>query len=292
MTTDRRPLAVLTSRVRLEERLLLKELRRRDIEFEQVDTRSLTFDLETDRPLTVPYRAALSREISHVRNSYASRMLEHAGIPVMNSASVIDLCGDKLLTTLALRKGGLPTIPALVGLVPDAALAELDRFGYPAVVKPLTGSWGRLAARIRDHEQAESVLEHRAAFNGPQHQITFVQQYVDKPGRDIKAYVFGGEVIGAIYKVHDHWRTNTARGGRAEPCPLTDDLVKLLKRTADAIGEGVLGVDVIEDRSGRMYVNEVNHTPEFHGAIEILGSDLVGAYVDYTLRSLDLWEES
>ncbi|WP_116248119.1 lysine biosynthesis protein LysX [Nocardiopsis sp. FIRDI 009] len=290
MSADRRPLAVLTSRVRLEERLLFKELRRRDIDFEQVDTRSLTFRLETGEPLTTPYRGVLSREISHTRNSYASRMFEHAGVPVVNSSSVIDLCGDKLLTTLALRRGGLPTIPALVGLVPDAALEALDDFGYPAVVKPLTGSWGRLAARVHDHEQAEAVLEHRAAFNGPQHQITFVQQYVDKPGRDIKAYVFGGEVVGAIYKVHDHWRTNTARGGRAERCPLTDDLVKLLRETASAVGEGVLGVDVIEHRDGRMFVNEVNHTPEFHGAVEVLGSDLVGAYVDYVLESLDLWE--
>ncbi|MDI6102989.1 lysine biosynthesis protein LysX [Actinoplanes sp. NEAU-A12] len=286
MTTERRPLAVLTSRVRLEERLLLAELRRRDVDFVQVDTRRLTLRLNNGEPLELPYRAALSREISHTRNSYAAKLLEHAGVPVVNSARVIDLCGDKLLTTLALREAGLPTIRAMVGLVPEAALAGIDDFGFPAVVKPVTGSWGRLAARLRDHESAESILEHREAFHGPQHQITFVQEYIDKPGRDIKAYVFGGEVIGAIYKVHDHWRTNTARGGRAEVCPLTDDLVKLLRRTAEAVGEGILGVDVIEHRDGTMYVNEVNHTPEFHGAVEVLGVDLVGAYVDYVLARL------
>lgn len=291
MTTDRRPLAVLTSRVRLEERLLLAELRRRDIDFVQVDTRTLALRLETGRRLTVPYRGALSREISHTRNSYVSRLFEHAGVPVVNSSRIINLCGDKLLTTLALREGGLPTIRAMATLVPEAALARMDDFGYPAVVKPLTGSWGKLMARLRDHEGAEAVLEHRDAFPGPQHQITFVQEYVDKPGRDIKAYVFGGEVVGAIYKVHDHWRTNTARGGRAEVCPLTDELVKLLQDTARAIGEGVLGIDVIQHRDGTMYVNEVNHTPEFHGAIEVLGVDLVGAYLDYALGQLDLWSE-
>ncbi len=243
--------------------------------------------LNNSERLTLPYAGALSREISHTRNLHGSRLLEHAGVPVVNSSEVIGLCGDKLLTTLALRDGGLPTIRALVGLTPDAVLDELDDFGYPAVVKPLTGSWGRLAARMHDHEQAEALLEHRAALSGPQHQITFVQEYVDKPDRDIKAYVFGGEVAGAIYKVREgHWRTNTARGGRAEMCPLTDDLVKLLQATADAIGQGVLGIDVIEDRDGRMFVNEVNHTPEFHGAVEVLGTDLVGAYVDYVLGRL------
>ncbi|MET7638030.1 lysine biosynthesis protein LysX [Streptomyces sp. NPDC005438] len=286
MTTDRRPLAVLTSRVRVEERLLLAELRKRDIEFEQVDTRAVTFSL--DGAASLPYRGALSREISHTRNAYASRLLEHAGVPVVNSSRVINLCGDKLLTALALREGGLPTPRALVGLVPDSVLDALDGFGYPAVVKPLTGSWGRMGARLRDHEMAEAVFEHRAALPGPQHQITYVQEYVDKPDRDIKAYVLGGEVVGAIYKISEtNWRTNTALGGRTEVCPLTDDLVKLLTATAEVIGEGVLGVDVIEDRDGRMYVNEVNHTPEFHGAIEVLGTDLVGAYVDYVVGLLD-----
>ncbi|WP_253773538.1 lysine biosynthesis protein LysX [Goodfellowiella coeruleoviolacea] len=288
---DRRPLAVLTSRVRLEERLLLAELRRRDIDFVQVDTRTLALRLETGQRLALPYRGALSREISHTRNAYVSRLFEHAGVPVVNSSRIITLCGDKLLTTLALREGGLPTIRAMATLVPEAALAGMDDFGYPAVVKPLTGSWGKLMARLRDHEGAEAVLEHRGALPGPQHQITFVQEYVDKPGRDIKAYVFGGEVVGAIYKVHDHWRTNTARGGRAEVCPLTDELVKLLQDTASAVGEGVLGIDVIQHRDGTMYVNEVNHTPEFHGAIEVLGVDLVGAYVDYALGQLDLWSQ-
>jgi [lysine-biosynthesis-protein LysW]--L-2-aminoadipate ligase len=289
MTEDSKPLAVLTSRVRLEERLLLAELRKRDIDFIQVDTRKFAVRLANRQPLDLPYSGALSREISHTRNAYATRLLEHAGLPVVNSSALINLCGDKLLTTLALREGGLPTIRALVGLVPEAALEEIDAFGYPAVVKPLTGSWGRLAARLRDREEAEALLEHRSAFPGPQHQITYVQEYVDKPGRDIKAYVFGGEVVGAIYKIHDNWRTNTARGGRVANCPLTDDLVKLLQDTAAALGEGVLGVDVIEHRDGRMFVNEVNHTPEFHGAIQVLDVDLVAAYVDYVLGQLAAW---
>lgn len=288
MTGGRPPLALLTSRVRLEERLLFAELRRRGIDFEQVDSRQITFDL-LEHPARLPYRGLLSREISQTRNSYATRLFEHAGLPTLNTSRVINVCGDKLLTTLALRENGVPTPRVLVGLVPQTALAALDRFGYPAVVKPLNGSWGRLAARLRDHEQAEAILEHRAALTGPQHQITYIQEYIDKPGRDIRAWVFGGEVYGAIYRISAHWRASTARDGTARACPVTDDLGKLVRAAAAAIGDGVLGIDVLERPDGSMVVNEVNHTPEFHGAVEVLGLGLVGAYIDYALRRLDRW---
>ena len=274
------PLAVLTSRVRVEERLLFAELDRRGVAYEQLDTRRAVF--RVDQP-SLPYGGALSREISHTRNLYATTLLEYSGVPVVNPARIIALCGDKLLTALALQAAGVPTPRAIVTLTPEAAVDALDDFGYPAVCKPVIGSWGRLGARLVNRETAETVLEHRAALPSPQYQIAYVQEFVDKPDRDIKAYVFGGDVVGAIYKTSTNWRTNTARGGRALVCPLTDDLVKLLCATAEAVGDGVLGIDVLEDRDGRMYVNEVNHTPEFHGAVEVLGVDLVGAYVDFVL---------
>jgi [lysine-biosynthesis-protein LysW]--L-2-aminoadipate ligase len=277
------PLAVLASRVRLEEKLLLRELSRRCVGFDVLDTRTTVFRL--DAPLT-GYRAALSREISHTRNLYATRLLEHAGVRAINESRVVALCGDKLLTTLALQAAGLPVPRCLVTLTPLAALPALADFGYPVVVKPVTGSWGHLAARLNGPGEAEAIMEHRDALSGPAHQLTYVQEYIDKPGRDIKAYVMGGEPIAAIYKVSEHWRTNTARGGRAVPCPLDAELITLLAAASKAVGGGVLGIDVIEDRDGRRYVNEVNHTPEFHGAIEVLGTDLVSRYVDYVLRVL------
>ncbi len=283
-TTGGQPLAILASRVRLEEKLIFQELRERGVDFVYVDTRALVVDL-SGPPLA--YRGAISREISQTRNYYGSRLLEHAGVPVVNSSSVIRVCGDKLLTNLALLKAGLATPPAMVGLTPDAALEHMLSFAYPVVVKPLTGSWGRLAARLQDQDTAEAVLEHRAALSGPQHQITYVQRYVDKPGRDIRGYVFGGEVVGATYRISDRWRTNTARGARTELCPLTDELVQILSGAAAAVGDGALGIDLLEDENGRLLVNEVNHTPEFHGSVEALSGKLVARYVDYVLRRLD-----
>jgi [lysine-biosynthesis-protein LysW]--L-2-aminoadipate ligase len=275
-------LAVLASRIRLEEKLLLAELDRRRVRYQVLDTRSIVF-----RPgEALPYHGALIREISHTRGCYAARLLEHAGVPAVNSSQVISLCGDKLLTSLALQKAGLPVPRFLATLTPGAMLPALDELGYPAVVKPVIGSWGRLAARLTDADGAQAVLEHRAALPGPQNQVTYAQEYVDKPDRDIKAYVLDGQVVGAIYKTSAHWRTNTARGGRPLVCPVDDDLAALLAAAANAVGDGLLGIDVLEDRSGARYVNEINHTPEFHGAIEVLHVDLVGRYVDYALSRL------
>ncbi len=277
-------MAVLASRVRMEEKLLFTALERRGVRYEAVDTRSLAVRLDEFRP---PYRGALSREISHYRAYYAACLLEHAGVPVVNPARTIRTCGDKLLTTLALRSAGLPTPPAMVALTPAAALSDLPAFGYPSVIKPLTGSWGRLAARVTDGEVAQAVIEHRAALPGAQSQITYVQRYVDKPGRDIRGLVAGDDVLGAIYRTSSHWRTSTAHDSSAvSPCPVGEGLRKLLLATAGTIGPGVYGIDILEDREGALYVNEVNHTPEFHGAIAVLGDQLVDRYLDFALEQL------
>jgi [lysine-biosynthesis-protein LysW]--L-2-aminoadipate ligase len=278
------PLAIVASRVRVEEKLLLAALDRRRIAYEVVDTRRFAVQLDGPSPA---YSGALAREVSHHRAYYAARLFEHAGVPVVNSARAIGICGDKLLTTLALRAAGVPTPRTMVALTPDAALAELTAFGYPSVVKPLIGSWGRLAARLTDGETAQALLEHRAALPGAQHQITYVQQYIDKPGRDIRGLVAGEEVLGAVYRSSPHWRTNTAReASTVSLCPVGEDLAKLLAAAAAAMGPGCYGVDVLEDRDGALYVSEVNHTPELHGAVDVLGEGVIDRSLDYALSLL------
>jgi [lysine-biosynthesis-protein LysW]--L-2-aminoadipate ligase len=278
-----RPLAVLASRVRYEEKLILAELDRRGVSYQVVDPRRMTFRLDR---LDVPWRGALAREISHHRSLYAARVLEHAAVPVVNSARAIAVCGDKLLTTLALDAAGLPVPPCLVALAPEAALDALGALGYPAVVKPLVGSWGRQVVKLNDRDAAEAVLEHRAALPDPRQRITYAQQYIDKPGRDIRGLMIGDEVAGAVYRIGSDWRTGTRGGARTALCPLTDDLAALFRAAAAAVGEGVYGIDVLEDRDGGLYVCEINHTPEFHGAAEVLSVNIAGLYADYVLRRL------
>lgn len=273
-------IGVLASRIRFEEKLILEAFDRRRVAYTVVDPRTTAFELDAPAP---PYRVVLLREISHYRALSAARVFEAAGVPVVSPADVVATCGDKLLTTLALRRAGVPTPPCLLALTPAAALDALDCFGYPAVVKPLVGSWGRLVARLRDRDDAEAVLETRAALPHPQHQITYVQRYVPTPGRDIRGLVAGQEVLGAVYRVAVGWRANTARDARTLPCPVTDELAALLRAASAAIGPGFYGIDLLEDADGTLWVNEVNHTPEFRGAIEVLNIDLADRYADYAL---------
>jgi [lysine-biosynthesis-protein LysW]---L-2-aminoadipate ligase len=206
------PLAVLASRVRTEEKRIFAALDQRGISYVHVDTRRLSATL-TGGPwaAAAPYGAALSREISQTRALYAVRLLEAAGVPTVNTAEAIATCGDKLLSTIALERAGVRTPRTAVALTPEAGLAAMEQVGYPVVVKPVVGSWGRLAALVRDPETARTVLEHRAALSSPQQHVIYVQELINKPGRDIRVIVIGGLALGAIYRRAADWRTNVAR---------------------------------------------------------------------------------
>jgi [lysine-biosynthesis-protein LysW]--L-2-aminoadipate ligase len=279
------PLAVLASRIRVEEKLILAALDRCGLPYVCVDTRRLRVEVTAPAP---PYAAVLAREISQTRALYAARLFAAAGVPVLNTADVIAVCGDKLSCSLALARAGLPVPRTALALGPEAALASMADIGFPVVLKPVVGSWGRLAALVRDPETARTVLEHRFALPAPQQQVIYIQELIDKPGRDIRVIVVGDEVLGAAYRYADEWRTNVARGGHSEPCPLTDELVRLAVSAAGAMGGGVLGVDVIEDADGRLYLLEVNHTVEFRGFMAAHGNriDVPAAIVSHLVGSV------
>ncbi|WP_106429408.1 lysine biosynthesis protein LysX [Streptomyces sp. SPB074] len=278
------PLAVLLSRVRLEERLILEALEHRNVPHESVDDRTLVRDLASRAGAR--HRGVLNRIMSHTRSLYAARLFEAAGQTVFNSADVIDVCGDKLRTSLALVAAGVPTPRTVVALTPDAALRAVEEIGYPAVLKPLVGSWGRLLSKVNDRDAAETVIEHRQSLRSPQHSVFYVQEFIDAPGRDIRALVLGERVVAAVYRASDHWITNTARGATTRVCEVTPELAKLARAAADAVGGGMLAVDLIERRDGEVLVTEVNHTMEFHGLMAATGLDVAGLVVDHVLETL------
>jgi [lysine-biosynthesis-protein LysW]--L-2-aminoadipate ligase len=274
------PLAVLSTRVRLEERMIFAALERRGIAYESVNDRSIVSDLQSPSPVT-DYCGVLNRIMSNTRSHYAARLFEASGHRVLNSSQVIETCGDKILTSLALIRAGLPTPRTVVALTPEAALQAVEAIGYPVVVKPAIGSWGRLLSKINDRDAAETLIEHRQAMHSPAHSVFYVQELVDKPGRDIRAIVLGDQVVAAVYRRSEHWITNTARGATTEPCELTPELVKLALRSTEAVGGGMLAVDLIERSTGEILVTEVNHTMEFHGLAAVADIDIAGAVVDH-----------
>jgi [lysine-biosynthesis-protein LysW]--L-2-aminoadipate ligase len=275
-------IGLLCSRVRLEEKMLLGALRERGVDYERIDPRDAR--LEVGAQDTGGYAAILVRCLSHSRAYYLTQWYEAHGVPTVSPHRVIATCGDKMLTSIALEATGLPVPRTVVAFTPEAALEAIEALGYPVVLKPLVGSWGRLLARVNDRDAAEAILEHKSTLGGYLHSVFYIQEHVDKPGRDIRTMVIGDDVIYAIYRRSEHWITNTARGGDPELCPLSDEIVALSRGAAQAVGGGVVTVDLLETREGQLLVNEVNHTPEFHGAAQVAQVDIAGRIVDYVLE--------
>jgi len=274
-------IGILCSRVRVEERLLLTELERRGIPFSRLDDGQLRHRLDRLEP--APWDIVYDRSISLGRSLYGTRALQARGVRCVNTPQVIEVCGDKARTHMALAAAGVPTPRTSIAFTPDAALAAIEEMGYPAVIKPVVGSWGRLVARANDRDAAEAILEDRAVLGGWTHQVFYVQELVDKPGRDIRVFVVGDEPIAAIYRSSAHWVTNTARGATASNCRVDGDLGALAMRAAGAVGGGILAVDLVEDQSGALSVIEVNHTMEFRNSIESTGVDIPARMIDYVL---------
>jgi [lysine-biosynthesis-protein LysW]--L-2-aminoadipate ligase len=268
---------MLCSRMRVEEKLLRDSLVHRGIDVEVVDDRELTLTLA--QPVR-RWDAVLERSISQTRGLALTGVLESWGIPTINPHAVASTCANTLDTSAALEAAGIPTPATAVAFSPEAALRAAESLGYPVVLKPVTGSWGRLLAKINDRDAAEALFEHKALLGGPEHSVFYLQRHVDKPGRDIRAFVVGQEVICAIYRESEHWVTNTARGATTRDCPVDATLHRLALSAASAVGGGVLAVDLLED-GDRLLVSEVNATMEFKNSIDVTGVDIPGRVADY-----------
>jgi [lysine-biosynthesis-protein LysW]--L-2-aminoadipate ligase len=274
---------ILLSRVRVEEKLLLSELERRGATVVRFDDRQLTLDLTAPPPEMLACDVVLERCINHLRALYTLKLLADWEIPAVNTYDVANVCGDKILTSAALAKVGVPQPRTIVAYTPESALEACDDLGYPVVMKPAVGSWGRLLARVNDRDAAEALLEHKVTLGSFHHGAFYIQEFVRKPGRDIRSFVVGGETICAIYRDSPHWITNTARGGVATNCPVTPEIDALSRASAAAVGGGVVAVDLLESERGLLVI-EVNYTMEFRNSIDTTGVDIPGKIIDYVMQ--------
>jgi [lysine-biosynthesis-protein LysW]---L-2-aminoadipate ligase len=273
---------ILLSRVRVEEKLLIQELEKRGVDFDVIDDRQVIYDIQQNG--WQQYDVILERCINHSRAHFALLLYRDWGIPTVNTFEVANTCGNKLLTTSALVRAGVPTPRVKVAFTPESALEAIEAMGYPVVLKPGVGSWGRLLSKINDREAAETVLEHKQVLGSYHHSIYYIQEYIEKRGRDIRAFVVGDETIAAIYRTSPHWITNTARGGAASNCPVTPELDKICLAGAKAVGGGVVALDIFEDPDRGLLVNEINYTMEFRNSIDTTGVNIPAKVIDYTLQ--------
>ena len=277
-------IGILYSRIRRDEKLLLTELRDRGHEVEKIDVRRERFGLESTTAAVDDLDLVVDRCLSTSRSLYATRFLDSYGVPVVNSPETADVCADKAKNSLALAEAGIPTPETEVAFTKESAMEAIESFGYPCVLKPVVGSWGRLMAKIDTRSAAEAILEHKETLGHYEHKVFYIQEFVDKPGRDIRVLATDGDPVAAMTRSSDHWLTNAAKGGETKSFELDETALDIVERASAAVGDGLLGVDLMEvggAGSSRYTVHEINHTVEFKALNEASEADVPAKVVDW-----------
>jgi len=271
-------IGILCSKIRLEEKLLFQEFSKQNIELVQLNPNSLS--IKNGKADFGQIDLLLNREIAQTRAELILELADKAGIKTVNSAQATKLCNNKALTTTFLKEAGIPVPKTVTAFSSDQAMKEAEVLGYPLVIKPLWGSWGRLLSKADTPEALEAILEHKQALNSPHHSIFYLQEYIEKPDRDIRVFVVGGKPVAAMYRVSKHWLTNTAKGAVPESMELNKELKDLVIKTVEVLGVEIAGVDVVESKNGYL-VLEANATPEFHGLKEVTSVNIAKLIVEY-----------
>ena len=275
-------IGLVIDRIRLDEKLIIEAARRSHVDVEIVDTSSIFFDItdfNTKRFNDID--VFFQRCVSTLRGLYITKILEEYGFNVVNNFESSLRCIDKIQCSMALTNNDIPTPKTLISFTEEGGLKALEDLGYPAIIKPVLGSWARLVGKINDKDAAKSVFEDRRTM-GAWYSIYYLQRYVNKPERDIRSTVVGNKVVAAIYRVNESgdWRTNTARGAKAINCEIKPRIEELSLKAASAMGRGIFGVDLMEDGND-LLVHEVNHSPEFKNVQRITGVNVAERIIKY-----------
>jgi [lysine-biosynthesis-protein LysW]--L-2-aminoadipate ligase len=275
-----RSFSLLYDIIRWEEKAIISAAGKRGANVNLVDSKELSIDLNSGKT-GIQDSVVLQRCVSYFRNIHSTAALESARHRVVNSFRCAWVCGNKLFGTIELIKNKIPTPWTMLSLAKEPALRTAEKMGYPVVLKPVVGSWGRLSALLKDSDAAKAVVEDREQMF-PLYQVYYLQEFIKRPPRDIRSFVIGGETVAAIYRhsQEGEWRTNTARGGRAEDYKITKELDDLSLRAARCVGGEVVGVDLMETEDG-LVVHEVNNTTEFKNTVPATGIDIPGMIIDY-----------
>jgi [lysine-biosynthesis-protein LysW]--L-2-aminoadipate ligase len=276
-------LTILYDNIRWEEKALYEAAKKKNVSIENLDCKNLAIDLNKKNS-AYKNKVILQRSVSYFKNVHSTAALEGVGARVINPLQAAIVCGNKLYSHTLLEKAGISTPRAFSAFSEEGALAALEEMGYPAVIKPTVGSWGRLIALLRDKESARAVIEDREHMF-PIYQIYYFEEFVERPPRDIRAIVVGDNVVAAIYRYSGdgEWKTNMALGGRAEACPVTKELEDICLQATNALGGEIVGVDLMESKEKGLLVHEVNNTTEFKNTVRVTGVDIPGLMVDYAM---------
>lgn len=273
---------IICERIRPDERMIIDAAKKKNIDLTVHDAETIHFEI-TGKDEKDFESAILQRSISYFRGIHITAILENIGVTVLNSYQAASICGNKILTSLTLSKEKIPTPRTIIAFTKEAALDAIEKIGYPAVLKPIIGSWGRLIAPLKDIDSARAILENRE-YMYPLYQIYYIQEMVLRPQRDIRCFVIGDQAVAAIYRYSapGDWKTNIARGGHAEPCKITSEIEDLSLKAAASVGGGAFGVDMMESERG-LTVHEINNTTEFNMTVRTTGVDIPRLLLEFLL---------
>ena len=279
-------ICIIYDKLRFEEKKIYNDIQQKGFDATLIDGKSLIFDTESSKSDSRFGDIILQRVISYNRGLHLTYCLEQIGLPVVNSFSVSEICGNKLITSLILKKNNVPTPKTTFAFSTESARECMKKLGFPLVVKPIIGSWGRGVYQIKDQSMADMMLDSRQENDNSFSRIYYFQELIDRPSRDIRCIVIGDQIVASVfrYSSENEWRTNVAVGGRTEVAPLTSELKEIVLKASNAIGGGILGVDLMEDKERGYLVHEVNNTVEFRGASAVCKSDIAGAMTDYLVK--------
>ena len=276
---------IVFDRLRAEEKMLQKEAAELghdalmlDAKITQVNTDSKKEDFDLGD-------VVLERCVSYFRGLHFTASLEFMDIPVLNKFEVANICGNKMFMTLLLKKNNIPTPKTYFSFSSESAAENLEKVGFPLVIKPVIGSWGRGVMPLKDKDTMEAVFEIRDITDSPHDRIYYLQELIQRPPRDIRVITVGDEPIAAMYrKSSGGFKTNIALGADPELCEITKEMEDMAAKASKAMGGGILGIDMMEDEQRGLVVHEVNNTVEFKGLARVAQRNIPKEMIEFALN--------
>lgn len=285
--SDRPQVLVSVTLMRPEEHLLLDALRATGVTAGSVTPRHTAACLNGD---VAPPHLVLMRNVSHSELAAVTQRFERAGIPTINTPDAVRLCLSKDLQALAFRRLGVKHPVSRLAFTPEQVREQVAALGGDAVLKPVSGSWGRGIVRITDDQQITAWAGGREAVDpsGKAFPIV-VQQHIPKRGYNERLIIVGDRPVAAYQQISGgDFRTNTHLGGRVEPIAIADRSRELADAVVACFGPGFYGVDLVESaETGELYVLEVNTNPDFANSSKVHGVDIAGEVARYARSIVD-----
>jgi [lysine-biosynthesis-protein LysW]--L-2-aminoadipate ligase len=276
---------IVYDRVRTEEKMLEEKAIELGHDTKMIDAKVTQVNTESKKNDFDFGDVVLERCVSYFRGLHFTACLEFLDVPVINKYEVANNCGNKMITSLLLKKHNVPTPKTYFSFSPDAALENLEKVGYPLVIKPIVGSWGRGVIPLKDRETADAIIEVRELSDGALDRIYYLQEMIKRPPRDIRVIVVGDQVISAMYRTSSGgFKTNIALGAEPILCEITKELEDVCMKASKAVGGGILGVDIMEDEKRGLVVHEVNNTVEFKGLSRVSKKNIPKEMIDFAIK--------